>query len=119
MAVLLPIGTRKGLFLVRTDDGGKSWESSEELGLPEDGELKLNATWHLEPGADSELWLGGDPGVLFRSDDGGRTVPERGRRRELDADQQERRGRVHAGSVSGGRAVRPQAPRASRATGAA
>src|SRR5262249_7346175 len=119
MGVLLPIGTRKGLFLLRRDDretwevegpllegwavyhavvdprdgtlhactnnpvygatvhrsadGGETWERAEELGLPEDGELKLNATWHIEPGRDSELWLGGDPGVLFRSDDGGRT----------------------------------------------
>jgi photosystem II stability/assembly factor-like uncharacterized protein len=119
MAVLLPVGTRKGLFLLRSDDrktwevegpllegwavyhamvdprdgtfhaatnnpfygatvhrsadGGKTWERAEELGLPEGGELKLNATWHIEPGRDSELWLGGDPGVLFRSDDGGRT----------------------------------------------
>jgi len=116
---LLPVGTRKGLFLLRSDDrktwdvegpllegwsvyhamvdprdgtlhaatnnpfygatvhrsadAGKTWERAEELGLPEDGELKLNATWHIEPGLDSELWLGGDPGVLFRSDDGGRT----------------------------------------------
>src|SRR6266545_1533015 len=98
MGVLLPVGTRKGLFLLRSDDDrrswevegpllpgwsvfgatvhrsddlGKNWERAEELGLPEDGELKLNATWHVEPGRDSELWLGGDPGVLFRSDDGG------------------------------------------------
>jgi photosystem II stability/assembly factor-like uncharacterized protein len=119
MSVLLPIGTRKGLFLLRrgdgqgwevegpllagwsvyhaivdprngtmyaatnnpfygatvhsSSDGGQNWERAEELGLPEEGELKLNATWHIEPGQDSELWLGGDPGVLFRSDDGGRT----------------------------------------------
>ena len=119
MSVLLPIGTKKGLFLLRGDggaswdvegpllpgwsvyhaivdprdgvlhaatnnpfygatvhrssDGGRTWERAEELGLPEEGELKLNATWHIEPGSATELWLGGDPGVLFRSDDGGRT----------------------------------------------
>jgi photosystem II stability/assembly factor-like uncharacterized protein len=119
MGVLLPVGTRKGLFLLRSDDRqswdvegpllpgwavyhaivdqrdgtlhaatnnafygatvhrsndlGRTWERAEELGLPEDGELKLNATWHIEPGRGSELWLGGDPGVLFRSDDGGKT----------------------------------------------
>jgi hypothetical protein len=117
MAVLLPVGTRKGLFLLRSGDGsdwqvegpllpgwsvyhaivdprdgvlyaatnnpfygatvhrssdlGKTWERAEEIGLPEDSGLKLNATWHIEPGNDSELWLGGDPGVLFRSGDGG------------------------------------------------
>jgi photosystem II stability/assembly factor-like uncharacterized protein len=117
MSTLLPLGTRKGLFLLRgngswevegpllpgwavyhamvdprdgvlhaatnnpfygasvhrSSDGGRTWERAEELGLPEDGELKLNATWHIEPGAGSELWLGGDPGVLFRSDDAGAT----------------------------------------------
>ena len=119
MGVVLPVGTRKGLFLLssadrkswdvegpllqgwavyhaivdprdgtfhaatnnpfygatvhRSTDQGKNWERAEELGLPEDGELKLNATWHIEPGREAELWLGGDPGVLFRSDDGGRT----------------------------------------------
>jgi photosystem II stability/assembly factor-like uncharacterized protein len=119
MAVVLPVGTRKGLFVLRSDDrktwdvdgphllgwatyhaildprdgtlhaatnnpfygatvhrssdGGQTWERAEDLGLPEEGELKLNATWHIEPGRDSELWLGGDPGVLFRSDDGGRS----------------------------------------------
>jgi photosystem II stability/assembly factor-like uncharacterized protein len=57
----------------RSADGGKTWERAEQLGLPEDGELKLNAVWHVEPGGDGELWLGGDPGVLFRSDDKGVT----------------------------------------------
>jgi photosystem II stability/assembly factor-like uncharacterized protein len=119
MDVLLPIGTRKGLFLLRSDDRrawdvvgpllpgwsvfhaivdprdgvlyaatnnfvygatvhrsddlGENWERAEDISLPEGSELKLNATWHVEAGGDSELWLGGDPGVLFRSDDGGRT----------------------------------------------
>ena len=120
MATVLPVGTRKGLFLLRPGNGsagwqvegpllpgwavyhaivdprdgvlyaatnnpfygatvhrssdlGKNWERAEEIGLPEDSGLKLNATWHIEPGKDSELWLGGDPGVLFRSDDGGLT----------------------------------------------
>jgi hypothetical protein len=122
MGVLLPVGTRKGLFLLRSgddrrtwevegplltgwsvfhatvdprngalfaatnnfvygatvqrsDDLGKNWERAEEIGLPEDSGLKLAATWHVEPGAASEpdtLWVGGDPGVLFRSDDGGK-----------------------------------------------
>ncbi len=121
MGVLLLIGTRKGLFLIRgdderrsfevegpllpgwsinhavldprdgalyacanswvyggtvqrSDDLGKTWERSEGLGLPEESELKLATTWHLEPGHASEpgtLWLGGEPGVLFRSDDSG------------------------------------------------
>lgn len=120
MATLLPVGTRKGLFLLRGEPGkrdwevegpllpgwavyhavvdprdrvlhaatnnsfygagvhrsndlGQTWAHAEELGLPESSELKLKATWHLEPGAGSELWLGADPGVLFRSDDGGVT----------------------------------------------
>ena len=60
----------------RSDDGGRTWRRSEGLGLPEESGLKLEKTWHLEPGHASEpetLWLGGAPGVLFRSDDGGAT----------------------------------------------
>ena len=55
----------------RSSDRGQTWEHAEQLGLPEDGELKLEKTWHVEPGRDSDLWLGGAPGVLFRSGDGG------------------------------------------------
>jgi photosystem II stability/assembly factor-like uncharacterized protein len=62
-----------GATVHRSDDQGRSWERAEELGLPEEHELKLNATWHIEPGRDSELWLGGDPGILFRSDDRAKT----------------------------------------------
>jgi len=71
-----------GATVHRSSDEGANWERSEELGLPEESGLKLNATWHVEPGPASEpetLWLGGDPGVLFRSDDGGVTWdPNRG-----------------------------------------
>ena len=113
MGVLLLVGTRKGLFLIRGDDERRSfevegpllpgwsinhavrrsarrrdlrlreqlgvrrhraalerprktWERSEGLGLPEESELKLASTWHLEPGHASEpgtLWLGGEPAV--------------------------------------------------------
>src|ERR671922_2702537 len=62
-----------GATVHRSTDGGQTWERAEEIRMPEGSELKLNATWHVEPGRDSELWLGGDPGVLFRSDDGGKT----------------------------------------------
>ncbi len=56
----------------RSDDGGKTWRRTEGLGLPEDSGLKLEETWHVEPGRDDgEIWLGATPGVLFRSDDGG------------------------------------------------
>lgn len=57
-------------------DGGRTWRRSRKIGLPEDSGLTLNATWHIEPGRPDEpgtLYLGGDPGVLFRSDDGGET----------------------------------------------
>jgi hypothetical protein len=60
----------------RSRDLGQTWERAEGLGLPEESGDKLNATWHVEPGPASEpntVWLGGDPGVLFRSQDGGAT----------------------------------------------
>jgi hypothetical protein len=121
MSVLVLVGTRKGLFLLESDeerqdwslegpvlngwsvfhavvdprertihaatnnevygatthrsaDRGQTWARAEELGLPEDTGLTLEKTWHIEPGRDGEdgrLWLGGAPGVLFRTDDGG------------------------------------------------
>lgn len=61
-----------GATVHRSSDAGETWERAEQLGLPEESGLKLNAAWHLEP-SDGVLWLGGDPGVLFRSDDRGVT----------------------------------------------
>src|SRR5919197_1508961 len=63
-----------GATVHRSGDGGRTWERSEGIGLPEDSGLTLEKTWHVEPGRANEpgrLWLGAAPGVLFRSDDGG------------------------------------------------
>jgi photosystem II stability/assembly factor-like uncharacterized protein len=60
----------------RSTDGGQTWERSEQIGLPEDTGLKLEKLWHVRPGHESEpdtLWLGGAPGALWRSQDGGST----------------------------------------------
>jgi photosystem II stability/assembly factor-like uncharacterized protein len=58
----------------RSADRGATWARAEQLGLPSESGLTLERTWHLEPGRTNEpgrLWLGGAPGALFRSDDGG------------------------------------------------
>ena len=58
----------------RSTDKGETWTRAEELRLPEESGLTLERTWHVEPGRSEEpdtLWLGGAPGVLFRSTDGG------------------------------------------------
>jgi photosystem II stability/assembly factor-like uncharacterized protein len=63
-----------GATVHRSSDLGKTWERAEEIGLPEESGMKLERTWHVEPGVDGEpetLWLGGAPGVLFRSGDRG------------------------------------------------
>jgi hypothetical protein len=63
-----------GATVHRSSDLGETWERAEEIGLPEESGMKLERTWHIEPGVDGEpdtLWLGGAPGVLFRSDDRG------------------------------------------------
>jgi hypothetical protein len=66
----------------RSTDGGKTWTRSRKVGLPERSGLTLNAVWHIQPGQPDEpdiLYLGADPGVLFRSVDGGETwEPNRG-----------------------------------------
>ncbi len=57
----------------RSADDGSTWERAEPIEL--DG-LELGETWHVEPGRADEperLYLGAVPGVLLRSDDGGRT----------------------------------------------
>jgi photosystem II stability/assembly factor-like uncharacterized protein len=65
-----------GATVHRSPDRGQTWERAEGIGLPEDSELTLEKTWHVEPGRANEpgtLWLGAAPGALFRTDDGGTT----------------------------------------------
>ena len=65
-----------GPTVQRSADRGRTWRRSQKIGLPAVSGATLQATWHIEPGRPEEpdtLYLGGDPGVLFRSDDGGET----------------------------------------------
>jgi hypothetical protein len=65
-----------GATVHRSTDLGATWTRAEEIGLPEESELTLEKAWHVEPGRADEpgrMWLGGAPGVLFRSDDSGST----------------------------------------------
>ena len=157
-----------GATVQRSDDGGKTWERSEGLGLPEDHELTLEKTWHVEPGANGsavarrrtgrpvplgrprrELGARAEPDrpsnpralepgrrrdvhatrssstrpteqTIYVGDLRRRRLPQRRRRRDLDAREQGHGGRLHAGRpVPRGRPVRPQgaAPPRARPSG--
>jgi photosystem II stability/assembly factor-like uncharacterized protein len=61
-----------GPKLFVTDDPAGDWEQARGVALPEDGEEALERIWVIVAGeGDGELYAGGDPGVLFRSADGG------------------------------------------------
>src|SRR5581483_4827372 len=65
-----------GPAVQRSSDGGSTWKRSQQIRVPEEYGLMLHAVWHVEPGRAEEpgtLYLGGDPGLLFRSNDGGET----------------------------------------------
>ncbi|MFL5933256.1 MAG: exo-alpha-sialidase [Gaiellaceae bacterium] len=60
----------------RSSDLGETWERAEQIGLPEESGLTWEKSWHVEPGHPDEpgtMWLGGTPGALFKSTDGGAT----------------------------------------------
>jgi hypothetical protein len=54
---------------------GKSWQVTEKgMEMKETPDATLKRIWHIAPGAADEpgaVYLGGDPGVLFRSNDNG------------------------------------------------
>jgi photosystem II stability/assembly factor-like uncharacterized protein len=61
-----------GPKLFFTDDGTDDWVQAEGLELPEGGDTAFARIWVMVPGEeDGLLYLGGDPGVLFESRDGG------------------------------------------------
>jgi len=53
-----------------TDANGE-WEQATGVALPDGGGQALERLWVIVPGADGTLYMGGDPGVLFTSADGG------------------------------------------------
>jgi hypothetical protein len=62
-------------------DRGANWEDAKRSPHFEEGSPlgSVARLWRIEPGRDSEqgrLWCGADPGVLFRSDDGGESWDE-------------------------------------------
>src|SRR5574337_1565162 len=62
-----------GPKLFHTDDPAGEWEQAEGLVLPE-GDTSLERIWTVVPGEEDDLlYLGGAPGVLFESRDGGLT----------------------------------------------
>ena len=57
-----------------TDDPNGEWQQAEGVALPEGGDQALERVWVIACGAaDGVLYAGGDPGVLFESEDGGAT----------------------------------------------
>jgi photosystem II stability/assembly factor-like uncharacterized protein len=55
-----------------TDDPAGEWQQAEGVELPAGGEQALERIWTIVLGeAEGLLWAGGDPGVLFKSVDGG------------------------------------------------
>jgi predicted Rdx family selenoprotein len=64
-----------GTFQRSTDDG-KNWQRAEGLGLPEDSELKLEETWHVEPGREDGEMAQRDPRHPLPPACQGGSVPE-------------------------------------------
>ncbi|MGH9247481.1 MAG: WD40/YVTN/BNR-like repeat-containing protein [Acidimicrobiales bacterium] len=65
-----------GPTVFRSDDHGTTWEETEggAARFPADCGGALKRVWQLLPGRADEpdvVWAGGEPGSLFRSDDGG------------------------------------------------
>jgi photosystem II stability/assembly factor-like uncharacterized protein len=63
-----------GPKLMYADEASGEWREGSGVTLPEDGGAALERIWVITPGeADGLLYVGGDPGVLFVSRDGGET----------------------------------------------
>jgi photosystem II stability/assembly factor-like uncharacterized protein len=61
-----------GPKIMYADDVAGEWEQAAGIALPEGGDKALERIWVIATGeADGSLYAGGDPGVLFESQDGG------------------------------------------------
>ena len=57
-----------------TEETGDEWVQAEGVALPEGGDRALERIWTIVPGVEEDtVYVGGDPGVLFVSRDGGAT----------------------------------------------
>jgi hypothetical protein len=69
-----------GPHLHRSQNGGKTWKLSEAgLGITCIPDTTLTRIWYIEPGHPEEpgvVWMGAEPGALFRSDDWGQSWNE-------------------------------------------
>jgi photosystem II stability/assembly factor-like uncharacterized protein len=54
-----------------TDDPTGEWTQAEGVALPAGGDAALERIWVIVAGEEGTLYMGGDPGVLFESRDGG------------------------------------------------
>ena len=67
-----------GSNIHRSTDMGKTWEIAEGLTYGEENKAATRI-WHIQAGHASQpnvVWAGGDPGLLYKSEDGGKTWRE-------------------------------------------
>ncbi len=65
-----------GANIHRSTDLGATWTMCEGPAFAPDAGETLKRIWRVEPGhaqRPNEVWAGGDPGCLFKSEDGGQT----------------------------------------------
>ncbi|MDP9345583.1 MAG: glycoside hydrolase [Actinomycetota bacterium] len=62
-----------GAKIFHAEDPGGEWQQSAGVELPSGGDAALERIWVIVAGEGGRLYAGGDPGVLFTSDDGGLT----------------------------------------------
>jgi hypothetical protein len=60
-----------GAKIWRAEDPAGEWEQADGPVLPAGGPAALERIWAIVAGEGGRLYAGGDPGVLFTSDDGG------------------------------------------------
>src|SRR5918994_1953227 len=76
MGTILMVGTRKGLWIGRSDDRRETWQETPGGGLrfPDGSGATVERVWQVVPGTgDGVVYAGTEPGAVWRSVDGGET----------------------------------------------